>query len=129
MFKDYYLILGIGSDATPEIIEVAFKNAKEKSVSDSNTRDLQEAYAVLSHQETKLLYDKELAIYNKSDNLGNYEIRDKRLANIINTLQADTDEMQESPSGCGSKLGKGCIWVIIIIFILFLQTCFKIAIK
>ena len=27
MFKDYYLIMGIGKDATPEEIEQAYKNA------------------------------------------------------------------------------------------------------
>lgn len=129
MFKDYYLILGVSNDATPEEIEKAFNNANEKSVSSGNTRDLQEAYAVLSHQETKLLYDKELNTYNESADFENYEIKDKRLASIINSLQANSDEMQESSSSCSSKLWKGCFWIIIIILLFFLQTCFKIAVK
>ena len=128
MFKDYYLILGIGKEATPEEIEKAFKDRDARfngNLPSIELQEVKEAFAVLSNQETKILYDKELAIYNESDNFGNYEIRDKRLANIINSLQADSDKRQESSSSCGSKLGEGCIWVIIIIFIFFLQTCFK----
>ena len=132
MFKDYYLILGIGKDATPEEIEKAFKDTDAKfngNLSSIELQEAKEAFAVLSHQETKILYDKELDVYNQSGDFTNYEIKDKRLANIINSLQADSDELHESPSGCGSKFRKGCIWGVIIIFLFFLQTCFKIAVK
>ena len=132
MFKDYYLILGIGKDATPEEIEKAFKDTDAKfngNLSSIELQEAKEAFTVLSHQETKILYDKELDVYNQSDDFTNYEIKDKRLANIINSLQADSDELHKSPSGCGSKFRKGCIWGVIIIFLFFLQTCFKIAVK
>lgn len=130
MFKDYYLILGVGSDASPEEIEKAYKCASVEYNSNSiNSQEYQEAFAILSHQETKLLYDKELSIYNESEDFENYEIKDKRLANIINSLQTNVEKKPESPSGCSSKLRKGCLWVIIVVLLFLLQTCFRIAVK
>ena len=95
MFKDYYLILGIGKDATPEEIEKAFKDTDAKfngNLSSIELQEAKEAFTVLSHQETKILYDKELDVYNQSDDFTNYEIKDKRLANIISSLQTKPEE-------------------------------------
>lgn len=43
MFKDYYLILGIGRDATLEEIEKAFKDTDAKFNGNVSSIELQEA--------------------------------------------------------------------------------------
>lgn len=126
MFKDYYLILGIGRDATLEEIEKAFKDTDAKfngNVSSIELQEAKEAFTVLSHQETKVLYDKELDAYNQSDDFANYEIKDERLANIISSLQTNTEKKDNTSTGCGSKIGKGCMWTIIIVILMMLQMC------
>lgn len=126
MFKDYYLILGIGRDATLEEIEKAFKDTDAKfngNVSSIELQEAKEAFTVLSHQETKVLYDKELDAYNQSDDFANYEIKDERLANIISSLQTNTKKKDNTSTGCGSKIGKGCMWAIIIVILMMLQMC------
>lgn len=126
MFKDYYLILGIGRDATLEEIEKAFKDTDAKfngNVSSIELQEAKEAFTVLSHQETKVLYDKELDAYNQSDDFANYEIKDERLANIISSLQTNTEKKDNTSTDCGSKIGKGCMWAIIIVILMMLQMC------
>lgn len=126
MFKDYYLILGISKEATPEEIEKAFKDVNAKFGDTANSKEFQdakEAFAVLSHQETKILYDKELEAYNESDDFENYQIKDQRLASTINPLQSNIEESGNSSSGCGSKIGKGCMWAVIIVIVMMLQMC------
>ena len=132
MFKDYYLILGIGKDATPEEIEKAFKDTDAKfngNLSSVELQEAKEAFSILSHQETKILYDKELDVYNQSDDFTNYEIKDKRLANIISSLQTKPEERDNTSSGCGSKIGKGCMWAIVIVFVMMLQMCINAIMK
>jgi DnaJ-class molecular chaperone with C-terminal Zn finger domain len=126
MFKDYYLILGIGKEATPEEIEKAFKDAEAKldgATSSKEFQDIKEAFAVLSHQETKILYDKELEAYNESGDFANYEIKDRSLANTINSLQTNIEVSEQTSSGCGTKIGKGCMWAVVIVIVLMLQMC------
>ena len=121
MFKDYYLILGIGKDSTTEEIESAFKNAEAKSNGDS-IKDVQEAYAVLSKSESKVLYDEELEAFNKSDNYEDYQIQNQELAHIIEALQADEND-DPMYSGCADKMRKGCMWVLMFIVFFILHTC------
>lgn len=121
MFKDYYLILGIGKDATTEEIEKAFESAKVKSNGDA-LKDVQEAYAVLSKRESKALYDEELEAFNKSDNYEDYQIQNQELAHIIEALQADENDDPMS-SGCADKMRKGCMWVLMFIVFFILHTC------
>lgn len=133
MFKDYYLILGIGNDATPDEIEKAFKAVNEKynanGCSINEYKNAQEAFEVLSNQEIKLMYDKELPIYNESNDFLNYEIKNRRLADIISKLQSNMVKNKETHSICYSKLNNGCLWIIIIFVLFMLQMCFKIAVK
>ena len=126
MFKDYYLILGINKEATPEEIEKAFKDADAKFGGTANSKefqDVKEAFAVLSHQETKILYDKELEAYNESDDFANYEIKDQSLAKTINSLQTSIKVNQQPSSGYGSKIKKGCMWAVIFVIVMMLQMC------
>lgn len=127
MFKDYYLILGISKDATPDELEKAIKDAEERNngAASGGNRDVQEAISVLSYEETRLMYNQELEAYNNAEDFENYEIKDKRLADIITKLQTVTVENEEasSDSGCASKLGKGCLWIVIAIVVMMLQMC------
>lgn len=126
MFKDYYLVLGIGKDASPSEIEKAFKDVEVKFSGESSSKkfqDVKEAFTILSHQETRLLYDKELLAYNESDDFENYEIKDQRLARTINSLQSNMEESCNTSSGCGSKIGKGCMWAVVIVIVMMLHMC------
>ena len=93
MFKDYYLILGVSSDATPERIKKAFDDAKamlNDKTSLAFSQELQEAYAVLSNQEIKARYDKEYKLFDQTVGFVNYVIKDQKLADVINSLQGNT---------------------------------------
>ena len=101
MFKDYYLIMGIGKDATPEEIEKAFEDACTKLNDKSSSaifQDMQEAFSVLSNQETKSLYDNELASFNWSEGFSDYMIKDQKLANIIDSMQGKRSESKKTDS-------------------------------
>ena len=98
MFKDYYLILGVGKDATPEEIEKAYNDAEtmmNKNTSSARIQDIKEAYTVLSYQEAKSMYDKELATFNWSDGFANYKIKDQNLETLINTLQGNATKSKD----------------------------------
>lgn len=60
---------------------------------------------------------------NIPDDFANYEIKDERLANIISSLQTNTEKKDNTSTGCGSKIGKGCMWAIIIVILMMLQMC------
>lgn len=127
MFKDYYLILGIGCNATPEEIEQAYKEADArinvKGFISKDFHDIQEAYSILSKPELKALYDKELDKFNASGNYDNYRIEDDKLADKISTLHYNISENAGNPSGLAAKIGKGCMWAFIIVVISLLSTC------
>ena len=86
-------------------------------------QDAQEAFVVLSRQETKNIDDKELASYNESDGFENYEIKDQNLTRTYNSLQSNMEERCNSSSGRGSKIAKGCMWIVIIVIVMMLQMC------
>ena len=125
--KDYYLILEIDTEATTEDIEKAFKRKfnkyrlKEKEL--RKYQEVREAYTILSHQETKSLYDKELMAYNESGDYENYLIKEKHLACIISKLQTNANEKHGKLPKFASKIGKGCLWLIILILLYFVSTC------
>lgn len=99
MFKDYYLILGVGKNAIPEDIENAYNDAVSKmndKTSSAYLQEVKEAYAVLSRHETKILYDKELATFNWSEGFANHTIKNQNLGTIINTLQGNTVEQEKN---------------------------------
>jgi curved DNA-binding protein CbpA len=67
MAKDYYLILGIGADATEDEIKSAYRREAKRHHPDCSGEDcepflaLQEAYEVLGDPERRRAYDRELA--------------------------------------------------------------------
>ena len=53
----------------------------------------------------------------------NYTIQNSKLANTISSLQGNVIENTGEKSGCGSKIGKGCLWAVIVVIIMMLQMC------
>ena len=133
MFKDYYLILGVSSDATPEEIEKAFKDADKRinvhGIISKDFHDTQEAYYILSDPELKYLYDKELEVYNASRNYDNYTILNSKLADRVSSLQGDIAANAGKTSGCNPKIVNGCIWTFILIIIFMISTCLGMILK
>ena len=71
MFKDYYSILGIPENVTPEQIKDAYRTQALKWHPDKNPdrdtteqmKDINEAYSILSNADTRARYDKEYQFY------------------------------------------------------------------
>lgn len=133
MFKDYYLILGVSNHATSEEIEQAYKDADKRNnvpgFTSKEFHDVQEAFCILSDPELKIIYDKELETYNTSEDYDNYRIQNPRLANKISSLQSNTTGNIDETSGCGSKIAKGCMWVVIFVIVMMLQMCISAIMK
>ena len=92
--KDYYKILDIGSDATPEQIKDAYRIAAKKyhpdvvggSKPDANIfRDVMEAYAVLSQIQSRANYD----LLRKKDPDAFKEINQREFDKTYNTGARD----------------------------------------
>lgn len=101
IFKDYYLILDIKSDAADDCIDRAFNKAMakynvnrgSKMFSKQYVYDLQEAYRVLSSTERlKPEYDEEYQLYLKADKQV-YEYTNNNINRDIKTIQ---DEIQHN---------------------------------
>lgn len=82
--KNYYEILEVNEKASKEIINKVFKihikkwhpdlyQGDEKIQAENKTKELNEAYSVLSDETKRMHYDEELAL-QKSPNVENYEL-------------------------------------------------------
>ena len=133
MFKDYYLILGVSSHATSEEIEKAYKDADKRinvpGFISKDFHDIQEAFHILSDPELKIIYDKELEAYNVSEDYDNYTIQNPKLADKISSLQRNTAGNTGETYGCGTKIGKGCMWAVIFVIVMMLQMCISAIMK
>ena len=100
MNKDYYSILQINKNASPEIIEKAYKTlakkyhpdlqqtAEAKKESEEILKDINEAYEVLSNKDKKQEYDKLLQINTVSqEDFDRLYEQNEFLKNKINDLQ------------------------------------------
>lgn len=101
IFKDYYLILDIKSDAADDCVDRAFNKAMAKYNANRGSKmfskqyvyDLQEAYRVLSSTERlKPEYDEEYQLYLKADKQV-YEYTNNNINRDIKTIQ---DEIQHN---------------------------------
>ena len=98
--KDYYKILEIDKDASPEIIKVAYKllvkkyhpdlkEGKEKKEAEEKIKEINEAYDVLSNSIKKSDYDKTLE--NNSFTMENFQ----KLVNENIILKKELDYFKE----------------------------------
>lgn len=78
--KDYYKILEVNKDASPEIISKVYKilakkyhpdlqDESNKSTSEEKFKEISEAYEVLSDENKRKEYDQELEINNQQNNI------------------------------------------------------------
>ena len=137
IFKDYYLILGISSDATSADIEKAVQERKKELYNQKgkdwlysqDNMEIKEASEILLNPSNKAIYDQELELYNASDNLDDYEIKNERLTHVIEYVQEKLQKGSKSigtnkqPTSIGEKIGKGCAFVILIIIAAMFKTC------
>lgn len=136
MLKNYYIILGVNYNSTPDDIEKAFKDADikynaigEKAVASQEYQDIREAFAILSQPEIKALYDKELKAYQTSGNCDNYVIADQSLSDYVNSLRLNMLESEKKKTFWHSISGNGCLLVIVFILFLFLKSCMNAIVK
>ena len=111
MFKDYYSILGIPENVTPEQIKDAYRTQARKWHPDKNPdrdtteqmKDINEAYSILSNADTRARYDKEYQFYQyanpknsskqtsaSEDN--DYDIQDDQLKQDIKKARMAAEE-------------------------------------
>lgn len=105
MFKDYYKILGVSSNASNEVIRQAYRELSLRWHPDRNPgadvtsimQDINEAYAILKDEATRALYDEEYRAFmmNTIDDMsveGNqsYE-QDANFKDDYNTYEEEKD--------------------------------------
>ena len=99
--KNYYKILQVDKDASPEIIKVAYKllvkknhpdlkEGSEKQIAEENIKEINEAYDVLSNPEEKAKYDQnlinEFISQEKYNEIINENMNLKKELNYFNNL-------------------------------------------
>lgn len=124
MFKDYYLLLCIGQDAKQNEIVQAYNSAcdnLEKTLIDKE--ELDEAYAVLSNQEIRAMYDEELANYNESGDFEEYKIKNKKFVKAMRSLNNNGGN-QNFFLSLLSKMTKALLWLIALLIALIFAFAF-----
>lgn len=108
MFKDYYKILGITSDASPEEIKKAYRTQSMRWHPDPNPgadttammQDINEAYNILKDPSTRERYDREYSQYNSTfysqtetpKNKNDYDIQDETLKEDIRVARKSAED-------------------------------------
>ena len=102
--KNYYDILEINKNASPEIVEKAYKTlvkkyhpdlqgAESKTISENKMKELNEAYEVISNPEKRNLYNNKLAqfeaekMHNMQNNLQKSVLNDSPITNSYQSEQ------------------------------------------
>lgn len=107
MFKDYYKILGIVSDATLEEIKKAYRNQSMRWHPDRNPgmdttakmQDINEAYNILKDSVTRARYDAEYVKFKsarferpKKEESTDYDIKDETLQEDIKAARKAAED-------------------------------------
>lgn len=123
MFKDYYGILGISSDATTEEISAAVEKYHGKI---SNVL-LDEIQMVFRNKSLKLQYDTEYLLYSKSDSKQFYKITnpilERELIKIETYVEIRARENIERFQKEEKSWGGAWRWIILIIVIMLVKEC------
>ena len=90
IFKDYYLILDISTNASAKEIDNAYYKAMSNAKSKLMQNNIQEAYRILNSQTNiRTLYDAEYSLYVKSKDFKNYNMHNKKLEHDISFIQEE----------------------------------------
>lgn len=126
IFKDYYYLLGVQTNASEDDI----KSALEKLEGKRSPLLLYEIKMILLNKELRVLYDNEYKLYSVAASKENYEIQNCDLRKFLEDTKSQeeisvnfvTDEIIEEEEN-SSKLKKSIIWAIIGILLLCLSKC------
>ncbi len=128
--KDYYKILQVASDASPEVIQMAYKALAKKYHPDLNPgqeeamqekmKDLNEAYEILSDKDKRWQYNQSFYQNEESSHYSESEPPRNSWTESSYRAQAETaSQGSKTTSGKGcARTGCGCLTVLIVIFML-----------
>ena len=128
--KDYYKILQVASDASPEVIQMAYKALAKKYHPDLNPgqeeamqekmKDLNEAYEILSDKDKRWQYNQSFYQNEESSHYSESEPQRNSWTESSYRAQAETaSQGSKTTSGKGcARTGCGCLTVFIVIFML-----------
>ena len=126
IFKDYYYLLGVQTNASEDDI----KSALEKLEGKRSPLLLYEIKMILLNKELRVLYDNEYKLYSEAVSKDNYEIQNCDLRKFLEDTKSQeeisvnfvTNEIFEEEEN-SSKFKKSIIWAIIGILLLCLSKC------
>ncbi len=138
--KDYYKILQVAPDASPEVIQMAYKalakkyhpdlNPGQEEAAQEKMKDVNEAYETLSDKDKRWQYDQSCYQQQKTEQRTYYSEPEPPKSAQTHSAQSRGEQAsastidptpevkdQTSGKGCG-KAGCGCLVVFIVLFIL-----------
>lgn len=139
--KDYYKILQVAPDASPEVIQMAYKalakkyhpdlNPGQEEAAQEKMKDVNEAYEILSDKDKRWQYDQIYYRQEKTAQKTSYtapeppkgaqthfaQSRDEQTSAAPVDPTPEDKEKASSGKGC-AKTGCGCLVVFVVLFIL-----------
>ena len=139
--KDYYKILQVAPDASPEVIQMAYKalakkyhpdlNPGQEEAAQKKMKDVNEAYEILSDKDKRWQYDQIYYRQEKTEQKTSYSAPEPPKGAQTHSAQSrgeqtcaapvdptlEDKEKTSSGKGC-AKTGCGCLVVFVVLFIL-----------
>ena len=139
--KDYYKILQVAPDASPEVIQMAYKalakkyhpdlNPGQEEAAQEKMKDVNEAYEILSDKDKRWQYDQIYYRQEKTEQKTSYSAPEPPKGAQSHSVQSrgeqtcaapvdpapEDKEKTSSGKGC-AKTGCGCLVVFVVLFIL-----------
>lgn len=139
--KDYYKILQVAPDASPEVIQMAYKalakkyhpdlNPGQEEAAQEKMKDVNEAYEILSDKDKRWQYDQIYYRQEKTEQKTSYSAPEPPKGAQTHSAQSrgeqtcaapvdptpEDKEKTSSGKGC-AKTGCGCLVVFVVLFIL-----------
>ena len=139
--KDYYKILQVAPDASPEVIQMAYKalakkyhpdlNPGQEEAAQEKMKDVNEAYEILSDKDKRWQYDQIYYRQEKTEQKTSYSAPEPPKGAQSHSAQSKGEQTSAAPvdptpedkektssgKGC-AKTGCGCLVVFVVLFIL-----------
>lgn len=139
--KDYYKILQVAPDASPEVIQMAYKalakkyhpdlNPGQEEAAQEKMKDVNEAYEILSDKDKRWQYDQIYYRQEKTEQKTSYSApeppkgaqshsaQSRRKQTCAAPVDPTPENKEKTSSGKGcAKTGCGCLVVFVVLFIL-----------